>query len=360
MSLLFRQQVGFLREYIIIWGTQTYDEMRKINLNVPFTNLKRVPESILQHEACREKLKVLERYNITVMNDNTFDLFGIYDENATERLLSHPIVVKMIDELIEKDMFPGREIDVAKMILEAPQHISAPPSQLAVELIENQLHLTGIYGIEYSTKIDMNRLELLIGMRGGTSYLDVIKMIMRYEMLSPNGQQYAIPLTTYKHLHKKMGIDFEGFASPINSQLLEVVGKDSYCSLFESDKIFGSLGNFFEKDNGVYKIVGKRSIINPPFVESILLKMSEVVEETIGSDMIVVVPTWRDSEYYIKLTKLAKTHGKSIMLDKRRHKYHFEDMFEYSKKDINGGFNVTWFAFGKVCKTLTIEDIIES
>ena len=99
----------------------------------------------------------------------------------------------------------------------------------------------------------------------------VFALVTRYETLfSANaGSQSAIPPPVFSVLKKYLNVDGECFASPLNHQL------PLYFSAFQDiDKVFGSLGPFFETDN---PIEGGSWQCNPPFdVNSIFVALRTI------------------------------------------------------------------------------------
>ena len=83
------------------------------------------------------------------------------------------------------------------------------------------------------------------------------------------GFQASIHEKCFDVLRDDFGCDFECFASPFNCNM------DRYCSKFEDvDSYFGSLGSFFDfkPEAGCYEA-------NPPFSETLVLRMTEHMEE---------------------------------------------------------------------------------
>lgn len=88
-------------------------------------------------------------------------------------------------------------------------------------------------------------------------------LLIRYNTLDSSNQQLANNPALYKKLHTLFGIDFELFASGINSLY------NNYCSLYpDLEQFIGSHGNFntIILHSGFY-------VANPPFDEEIILNM---------------------------------------------------------------------------------------
>ena len=163
-------------------------------------------------------------------------------------------------------------------------------------------------------------------------------LFLRYSTLINRGQQWALPQDQFDHLSKKYGVNYEGFASPLNSGLYSIGG--SYCSLFkDTDEIFGSLGNFFnqklytnlEGDNEIYGRKNneiKKWIVNPPFIISVLGQTSDKIlnDLSIASDLCVdmmvvyIMPSWTDFDGYTKIQN--SKYLKHIQnLERKKHFY---------------------------------------
>lgn len=119
------------------------------------------------------------------------------------------------------------------------------------------------------------------------SYLDnyLFCLLFRYSYLDSGNNQLAIN-SFIKNIFKESGVNFELFASSINSLSLH------YCSLFyDIEKYFGSCGNFFNisLDKGVFWC-------NPPYDELILSKTADKLYDLLNSDkkliFIITLPVW--------------------------------------------------------------------
>jgi len=126
---------------------------------------------------------------------------------------------------------------------------------------------------------------------------DVYQMLIRYNVQS---NQWMVPTVVVDYLHRIFNVTIEAFASPINHRL------DTYLSLYTKDKIFGSSGNFFKVDPSFF--VGKSSLVNPPFVELVMVKMLNRLTAVFESQthkntrFFVVLPNWTDAVFYKLIT----------------------------------------------------------
>jgi hypothetical protein len=144
---------------------------------------------------------------------------------------------------------------------------------------------------------------------------EVVTMLLRYECLCPQGQQWAVPSAWLQTIQSKFGLSVVAFASPIN------VGADvPYCSGYPEDKIFGSMGSFFKLPPDYLEQFSGRVFtveINPPFIEQVLadaataaegmVRYSAGMERPPRLTIIFIGPDWTDSEYYRKLSEQVST-----------------------------------------------------
>jgi len=161
-----------------------------------------------------------------------------------------------------------------------------------------------------------------VGSVGGWSEMDLKLVILRYKANLLGSQQWGMPDAVYDHLYSEFGARFEAFASPLNSRFL---GKEGghFCSIFpETDRVFGSLGNFFDcslleplGDEGSEEAKKEQEdkvvvwSINPPYIESIMedvfRKVFRATEEALksGKKLVVfgVIPAWYDSRAFLNL-----------------------------------------------------------
>lgn len=127
---------------------------------------------------------------------------------------------------------------------------------------------------------------------------DIIYLILKYYFLGiDTGFFWSIDRDIYDRLidinDNKYCI--ECFASPLNHTI------DNYCSLYEEDKIFGSLGNFFTYADCIIKNnLEKRLVINPPYtelmIEKTIEKIIEIKEYVNKTEFFILLPYWEDME----------------------------------------------------------------
>lgn len=108
----------------------------------------------------------------------------------------------------------------------------------------------------------------------------------------------------------------EAFASPFNAQFKR------YCSKFDIDGLFGSMGSFFDLD-----LQNELVIANPPFTNTILTMMVNKIEASPSNSFICIVPRWEDAEWFIRLKKLA---SETLQLEGEKHRYEIRGMKAWS------------------------------
>lgn len=141
-------------------------------------------------------------------------------------------------------------------------------------------------------------------------------MLMRYDsMLCNTGQFWGLPPKVWEKLRENYGVEYEGFACPLNSTL------PKFFSLFpDVDSKFGSQGNFLTSTltPGVYAI-------NPPYIEGVMVevvkKVFELLERDAKSVCFFLLPYWMDSPGIIPLVESKYCVGK-VVLEKHKHSVH--------------------------------------
>jgi len=123
-------------------------------------------------------------------------------------------------------------------------------------------------------------------------------IIYRYQLLGSNNHQLAVLPNTMNQLKTDFNLNFECFASSINSTF------NNYCSIYyDLEKYFGSVGSFFD----ITPIKGTFGF-NPPYQTDIitngLTKVLELLKNTNENlTFIITIPIW-------------DAKGKKIMLEK--------------------------------------------
>ena len=151
------------------------------------------------------------------------------------------------------------------------------------------------YG-HFSFTIPPARMAKLIKMGGEHS---VIKMLLRYASILEGSQHWHVPEEVYRKIDVLHHIDIEGFASPINSQMVLLRDEPKFCSIFaDTDSIFGSQGSFFN-----YDFIGKTATAFTPYVPDLLEKIRDKLLATFENargaktTIFVGLPAWYDAKY---------------------------------------------------------------
>jgi hypothetical protein len=132
------------------------------------------------------------------------------------------------------------------------------------------------------------------------------------------GQFWGLHPYIYDYINKNYTNSIECFASPFNNNI-----ENYFSLLYPIDKFYGSKGDFFEH---FLKVNYNVYIINPPFVDTIILKVFDMIEEKLKCNHIQIflyIPQWDDiflpwykkisSKYITVLCKLNKNN--SIVYD---------------------------------------------
>lgn len=227
--------------------------------------------------------------------------------------------IKMRNELVEKRIM--HDEDAKQLIADIMQivnnRLSTIPRDIDAEIIctDNEIHYGGQYNVLNVTR----RLRRLVKIG---SCKDVLRVAMRYDTILSSGQQWGIPQYHVDYLYARWNVRNEAFASPINSRLL---GKKNarFCSLFpDIDAPFGSVGSFLNPDLNL----SGNWIVNPPFVESIMVSAAQVVLDQLANKkkqtFFFIIPAWKDSPVYKMLHESKSNRSELELLPGT---YFFED-----------------------------------
>lgn len=165
----------------------------------------------------------------------------------------------------------------------------------------------------YSRQISPERMQFLKTL--GSDY-EIARMMLRYASILPGSQHWNMPLETFKEYYNR-GIRIEGFASPINAQLITIDKSCRFCSLFpDVDKPFGSIGNFFTTD-----FQGQKVSVGPPYTvelfEKIAIKLENecMIAERNNNKVLfyVTFSAWRDVSGFKNILNSKYTHFAGIL-----------------------------------------------
>lgn len=272
-------------------------------------NMLQVIRQGLTTKLAYEAKNILERWliglsNIPATSDPIF---------SPEKLkIQLPATQKMLSELKEKHI-SNPETRVDSILKLAQNYCNVKHYPKAPEVIFNNNNLSiGTFTKDFTperSNILVSRSRKFIEANGlNVDEKTLIgSMALRYGALMPGGQQWAIPLPIYKYLTERYGVTIEGFASPINSQIIRLPNNDNFrfCSLFlDTDEPFGSIGSFFDQD-----FTNRNVFANPPYVPALMDRVAERIIEICeqmaktGNSVrfFITLPEWIDADFYIKL-----------------------------------------------------------
>lgn len=275
---------------------------------------------------------ILERWLLALANDG-----GDGDPIFSLSYEKSPANSKMKSEFIEKGMNGDHYVQlILSSVTKMKNNIIKDPITITIK--DN----VGII-VKDSMSIDIDTLplpqnKLLSLMKQNPNKEDLTAMMLRYASLLPGGQQWSVPKSIYEYLMTNYKVDVEAFASPLNSQIRELGG--NFCSLFlDTDAKYGSIGNFFD-----LSLRGRKAIINPPFVESLLEKVADKIINdkalSKSSLLFIIIPEWKDASFYKKF-KNANKYLFDFSLIKGN--YHYVD---YENKIIKANFNSHVYILG--------------
>lgn len=161
----------------------------------------------------------------------------------------------------------------------------------------------------------------------------------------------AFPSSGFQWLRDNMGVTAECFASPLNAW------NERFCSVaFDTDRYFGSMGNFFCFHGLEQPWEGGSYEANPPFVESVMEHMARRIELVLDLyrhsktpiSFTVIVPGWDDegcvSHGIMSTSAFARPYpGYKLTLPAKEHNYR-PGMQQRSTRDEQPS-NVATFVF---------------
>lgn len=146
--------------------------------------------------------------------------------------------------------------------------------------------------IIYERIIKKSRMDMLLSIGGEDA---VIKLLIRYASIISGPNHWEAPIEYFRTLYR-LGVRFESFSSPFNSNFLlsefrdpginsgmnPIDQKIRICSLFyDTDKIFGSIGGFFQVDFLSYCTDTYTPIIvvGPPYYDLLILNIAKKIQQ---------------------------------------------------------------------------------
>jgi len=189
----------------------------------------------------------------------------------------------------------------------------------------NEVYLS-LKGIKFNiNKLTYNKLYNLYNKNNNDDNFSIrlFNLLCRYYTLSSPGYHAAIPEGLFNLLTKNLNINHELFASPFNcySDLM------NYCSAYyDTDKYFGSKGNFFSMYTDLFKDGGSFEA-NPPFLEEHMIALSKIITNVLKNDVplsfVIIFPTWKDSIAYKMLYEDSNNilPNKVLLFEEGKHHY---------------------------------------
>jgi hypothetical protein len=229
---------------------------------------------------------------------------------------------------------------------------------------------------EFKIVLSSERWNSLLNTK--SSMQSILMMLLRYESMCPQGNQWGFSVEMYDNLYKNFNTIMECFSSPKNSQLLILGNKYnkmstiSFCSLHvDVDSTFGSNGSFFDLDilkfNSEYRKfhnigpdVVLSIMVNPPYlekllndtykkIESVLAIQAKLPKNDVGRNLNIIlnVPAWKDAEFYIGCAKHPNVIYKEFMPRRKHYYVNANCLNEKSEQTvITATFNSQIFVFG--------------
>lgn len=267
---------------------------------------------------------ILERFLISM--SNTKDINRV-DEVFVDLELSHTVYQKMISEGNEK-----RILNINKLANEIHDKIyNFIHKKEYNEVIKYGNINDSFYCDSFEREISKNRhLELSrrSSLSGKSDYyvILIIILLLRYECILARGQNWNIPFLWYNYIHKNYNACIEGFASPLNSQLMLLGSETKFCSLFlDTDKVFGSLGSLFNFDIKKYydkytkddKNKPLTVALNPPYIITIFDMMIDLIDKwfTLIPNLRIFtgLPYWKDAKSLQRLEEHKNLKFRKIL-----------------------------------------------
>jgi hypothetical protein len=174
------------------------------------------------------------------------------------------------------------------------------------------------YGLSFSLHVaHYTKLQRLFDRAASQACFEdaLFCLLCRYDMLQGAGLQAALPGSVHDVLLQHLECRMESFASPLNCR------NQNFCSAFELDRLFGSVGSFFscQFETGCYQA-------NPPFCEILIASMCKRINALLEQQkqeplmFVIFVPVWKAASGYQLLLE-SNYLTKHIVFDQGRHYY---------------------------------------
>lgn len=150
-------------------------------------------------------------------------------------------------------------------------------------------------------EISIDRFNTLAKAYKGKKLNDkIFNVLVYYNMFEYNNMNTSLPPEVFQILKEKINLETEFFASPLCHTL------DNYCSPYlNTDKYFGSKGDFFEIYKDLFKNGGSFEA-NPPVTEEHLSRTTSIILKELKENehplsFVMMVPSWSTYPFYKSL-----------------------------------------------------------
>jgi hypothetical protein len=218
--------------------------------------------------------KVISAFFLKIFNNEDI-------ENSKKKLLSD-IKEKKIKLLYNINL--NKKITIDKIKYNVIKHEEKKEYTIIFDINYNQFENVNIYKIipEYIYYKIQN-----INNKKKEKYLFFFYIIVGFD----TGQFWGLHPYIYDFINKNYTNSIECFASPFNNNI-----ENYFSLLYPIDIFYGSKGDFFDN---FLKVNYNVYIINPPFVDTIILKVFDMIEEKLKYNHIQIqiflyIPQWDD------------------------------------------------------------------
>lgn len=289
--------------------------------------------SRLIKENRHEWMNILERLLIAFANLPEHP----HDEIFVDIPSSHSIFKKFKSECAEKKIY-GSEYLVEKIRNIMRSFLELDKYEHVV--FDREGHDVNLNGITIKIN-EKRRICMIDRLVDNIEYLENYEEIiccayLRYMCILNRGNNWNIPYDIYLYLNRFLGLNFEGFSSPVNSQSIVLGNKNiNFCSVFyDTDKYFGSNGSLFEYDfEGNYEELSITMF--PPNVPSVMEEMLKLIKRLLKNikkcRIFVSIPDWED---YFVVKELKESKYLKFLRSYEGGEYYFENSLENKIKTI--------------------------
>ena len=254
-------------------------------------------------------LEILNLYNEENDYEKMKDVFTSKKESCTSSLknILEPKVQEICDEIQKLSYKYALDVKNLKIKDKEVLNVSKSKQYTTIYYKNSPVKISNVIYDNLKSKIENEDLRSIWIM-----YKRYMTLLIDEKSV---GNQAAVPHQLMDYLNENFGVDFECFASPMNSHF------KNFCSAFkDTDSPFGSKGTFFEyfPKEGSFEC-------NPPFTENVMNKMVEhihlLLDESTGPmSFIIFLPNWEDHNAIIDLTN-SNYNRKDVIAKAKEHSY---------------------------------------